>query len=69
MTRFFEPQLVTADDLQDAVIHEIQGIERYSDTFNSNKADPFLAELSSVANLKREKVEALGQRPFTTLSI
>lgn len=61
--------IVNADDLQDVVISELKGIERYSNTFNSNKPDDFLADLSNVAREKREAVEALGKTPFVAPSI
>lgn len=66
---FDRQQVVTAADLQNVVIHEIEGIERYSNTFNSNKPDPFLADLSSIASQKREAVEVLGETPFIAPSI
>ena len=60
---FLEPQpVISADDLQDAVIRQIQGLERIANTLNLNSADPFLKEFSEIAEVRQANVQALDQR-------
>ena len=59
-----ESEVITADQLQDAIIRRVEDIERVSRAL-SKVEDPFLQELSEVAATSREKIESM---PAVTLS-